>query len=779
MTEISKQWRDPEPVSVDDALREFVGGHPLVVETLVRRGITDVESAKAFLNPGDYTPASPYDLPDMRLAVERVEEAIAKRQMILIWGDFDVDGQTSSALLVSGLEGLSATVSHYIPHRDREGHGVSTSKLEELLDDNPIRLIITCDTGIADHEAVDYANSRGVDVVITDHHQLPDELPNAYAKVNPQRLSSDHPLHTLPGVGVAYKLIEALYDKANRHDELRQFLDLVALGIVADVAPQVGDARYLLQRGLDVLRHTERLGLQELYQLAEVIPSEINAETIGFTIAPRLNALGRLDDANKAVEFLTTTDLTRAHILANMLQGLNIERKHESDSVYKAAVQQVENDPTHLKFEVLILSHPEWLGGVIGIVANRLVEQFNRPVILFREEDGIARGSARSIEGVDITSAITQNDEHLIKYGGHTAAAGMSLPINKIPDFRRGLSLTVKRMRQESSELGIQPTIAIDGMVALKDITLELVDDLERLAPFGAGNPALTLATPHVIVKSKRTIGRAKEHLRLTVEDDTGAMQDVLWWRASEDDVPRGYFDMAFTVSTTTFRGERQLQVTWVDARPTDEPITEFAHRTDIEIIDYRQADDPYMTLTQLTDRYPDAVVWHEGMEALNLGEVNVYARHELEPAPVLIIWTAPPHAESLQYALKMVNPETIVFIGIDPKADSVNGFLQRLAGIIKHALKARGGTVTWTQLAGLTAQNISTVRLGLDWMIMRGNIIITAEDGDSLTLAEGGIAQSIDKAKSTAQVATALQEASAYRAYFQKADTMTLVEVE
>lgn len=779
MTDTVKQWREPESIQVNDELREFVGGHPLVTETLVRRGITNIESAKAFLNPDDYTPASSYDLPDMRLAVERVEEAIAKRQTILIWGDFDVDGQTSSALLVSALEGLGATVLHYIPHRDREGHGVSTSKLEELLDDNPIRLMITCDTGIADHEAVDYANSRGVDVVITDHHQLPPELPNAYAKVNPQRLPDGHPLHTLPGVGVAYKLIEALYGKANRHDELTQFLDLVALGIVADVAPQVGDARYLLQRGLDELRHTQRLGLQELYQLAEIIPSEINAETIGFTIAPRLNALGRLDDANKAVEFLTTDNLTRAHILANMLQGLNIERKHESDSVYKAALQQVENDPTLLNFEVLILSHPQWLGGVIGIVANRLVEEFNRPVILFREEDGIARGSARSIEGVDITSAITQNDEHLIKYGGHTAAAGMSLPINKIPDFRRGLSLTVKRMRQESTALGTHPTIAIDGMIALKDITLDLIDDLERLAPFGAGNPALILATPHVIVKSKRTIGRAKEHLRLTVEDDAGAMQDVLWWRASEEDVPRGYFDMAFTVSTTTFRGERQLQVTWVDSRPVDEPIAEFSHRTDVEIIDQRHVKDPYVMLTQLLDTYPDAVVWHEGAESSSLNDVTICTRYDLKPSPVLIIWTAPPDADTLKYALQIVNPETIVFIGVDPKADSLNGFLQRLAGIIKHILKARAGTVTLIQLAGLTAQNISTVRLGLDWMIKRGNITITSEDGDSLTITEGGTAQNTDKAKSTAQVATALQEASAYRAYFRKADTATLVQVD
>jgi len=428
-----------------------------------------------------------------------------------------------------------------------------------------------------------------------------------------------------------------------------------------------------------------------------------------------------------------------------------------------------------LNHAVLILSHPSWLGGVIGIVANRLVEEFDRPTILFTEDDGIARGSARSIEGVDITAAIVENDEHLIKYGGHKAAAGMSLPADKIPEFRRALSLSVKRMREESDVAGAVPTLVIDGLVDLQDLTLGFIDDLGRLAPFGAGNPSLILATERVTVKTKRGIGRTGKHLRLTVEDDKGALQDVLWWNANEDDIPVGRFDMAYTVSTSTFRGERQLQVVWSDARPVDEPITDFAHRTNVEIIDYRAMSNQATLMDVMAD-YPSAMLWHEGVDA-NDGAGRL--RHELTPSAVLVIWTLPPDADSVQYALKAVNPETVILFGVDPTADSIQGFLKRFGGIIKHALNAHAGIVTWTQLAGLTAHSVATMRIALNWMITRGHVTIVAEDGDSLTLADGGTANDDDKAKTTAQLAIAIQEASSYRAYFKRADKATLIQTK
>ena len=284
-------------------------------------------------------------------------------------------------------------------------------------------------------------------MVITDHHELPERLPDAVAVVDPRRLPEDHPLHHLPGVGVAYKLAEALYAQAGRSEDAEPLLDLVALGIVADVATQVGDTRYLLQRGLEVLRRTERLGLRELMATAGLDPAGLSEEHIGFILGPRLNAVGRLADARAGVELLTTTDLSRARILANHLETLNAKRRLQTSQVYEAAVSQIQRDPMLLQDAALVLSHPTWPAGIIGIVASRLVEEYGRPVVLLSTPpDGTARGSARSVDGCNITEAIASQSELLTSYGGHPMAAGLALAPENIPAFRRGLARAVAAM---------------------------------------------------------------------------------------------------------------------------------------------------------------------------------------------------------------------------------------------------------------------------------------------------------------------------------------------
>jgi single-stranded-DNA-specific exonuclease len=484
-------WLDPQPASVPAELQAAAGGHPLVAQILARRGFTSAEAARAFLDPNLVTPASPFELPDMEAAVTRIEEAIARDETIAVWGDFDVDGQTATTLLVAILRDLGARVGYHIPVRASEGHGVNLPSLQRLIDQG-VGVVVTCDTGVAAHEAVVYARSRGVDVVITDHHDLPGDLPAAAAVVNPKRLAGDHPLATLPGVGVAYKLSEALHQSAGLGNP-EEHLDLVALGIVADLALQVADARYLLQRGLPVLRQTRRPGLQAMMALADVNPAWLTEEHIGFELAPRLNALGRLGDANLAVEFLTTEDVGRARLIATQLEGLNNERKRQTDQVFQGVLARLEREPALLEQAALVVEHPAWPAGIIGIVASRLVERFNRPVVLLATPPGeLARGSARSVEGCNITAAIAQSQDLLAGYGGHPMAAGLSLDPERIPLFRRRLSRAVQGML---GEVAREPTLAIDGALALEELTLELVADLERLAPFGPGNPGLVLAS--------------------------------------------------------------------------------------------------------------------------------------------------------------------------------------------------------------------------------------------------------------------------------------------
>jgi single-stranded-DNA-specific exonuclease len=412
--------------------------HPLVWQACQRKGFSTLDALAGWLDPAHYQPASPLELPDLARATERIQQAVQRAEEVAVWGDFDVDGQTSTALLVSALRQLGLRVSSYIPNRMTEGHGVHVATLIPLIEQG-IRLLITCDTGVDAHEAVEVARQHGVEVIITDHHKLPDALPDALAVVNPRRLPLDHPLRDLPGVGVAYKLAEALLPDAS------VYLDLVALGIVADVALLRGDTRYLLQQGLKVLHVTQRKGLLAMMEYAKISQETLDETTIAFQLAPRLNALGRLADANSSTEMLTTDDLATARRLANQLEGLNLERRRLSDEVWESVQVLLVQNAGWLRHAALVLDHPKWHTGVLGIVANRCVEHYHKPTVLLSSgADGIARGSARSIEGADITDAIAMTESLLLGYGGHTMAAGVSLQVEKINAFRHALSEQVR-----------------------------------------------------------------------------------------------------------------------------------------------------------------------------------------------------------------------------------------------------------------------------------------------------------------------------------------------
>jgi single-stranded-DNA-specific exonuclease len=766
-----KHWIDPKPVAVPEALTAQVGGHPVVAQTLARRGITAPADVRRFLDPAAYTPASPYDLPDMDRAVERVQAAIQRGEQILVWGDFDVDGQTATALLVATLRDLNADVTYYIPHRQTEGHGVHIQSLGTHLDAGA-KLVVTCDTGVSAHSAVDYAQGRGVDVVVTDHHQLPLELPSAYAVVNSRRLDPDHPARPLPGVGVAYLLAHALYTAAGQAERAADLLDLVALGIVADVVEQTGDARYLLQRGLHTLRHTERAGLQALYTVADLDAAKIDEETIGFMLAPRLNAVGRLADANASVEFLTTSDPVRAATLAQTMNALNIDRKTQTESIYAGAVDLVETQPELLRHPALVVSKADWHGGIVGIVANRLVEAYVRPVVMLIEEaDGTAHGSARSVPGCDIAEAIRRVDAAhpgmITHFGGHTMAAGLGLTAGRVADFRRALGREVGDMLGTTDTT---PTLTLDAYLSLADLTLDLVHDVRRLAPFGLGNRPLTFATRKVTLKTQRQIGRTKEHLRLTVEDEAGTTQDVLWWRAEPERLPAGRFDLAYTLGINEFQDTVSVQVVLEDLRPVDEDPLTFDQRATVEIVDHRALHQD-SARSRLAD-YPDALVWNEGPALDGLSSVR---RQDLKPAETLVIWTIPPGPDEIHHALTTVNPARVVLFGLRPGTDSLNGFLKQLSGLLHYALNHYAGEASLIRLAGALGHRAQTVRAGLRWMVARGHITML-QDGDPVRFQRGG-AKAPDQINPTNRdLMAAMQETAAFRAHYLKAEPATII---
>jgi single-stranded-DNA-specific exonuclease len=758
------RWIDPTPI-VSPTPLDSLNLPTLVAQTLIRRGISDPAAARVFLHP-DKLPSTFF--PEIEKAVEIINLAIRRSETVCVWGDFDVDGQTSTALLVQTLRLLGTKVVYYIPVRGKESHGVHIESLKPILD-NGAKLILTCDTGITAFEAVDYANSRGVDVVITDHHELDETLPNAKAIINPKLLPKGHLLENLAGVGVAYKLAEALLNSEfqNQNSEL---LDLVALGLIADVALLKGETRSLAQKGIRVLRETKRLGLKVMAELSGTSLETLTEETIGFTFAPRLNALGRLGDANPVVELLLTQDPARARILAAQIEGLNAQRRMLTSQVYEAAEAQLRANPSLLTEPAIVLSHPNWPGGVVGIVANKLVERYHKPAILLNEsEDGILRGSARSIEGLHITDAIATQRELLRGFGGHPMAAGMSLLKDDLISFRKGLGKAIEKQLGEI--VFEEPALQLDAWLGLNEINLELAESLEMLAPFGAGNAPLTLATRGVTLKSAATLGKTKEHLRLHVEDESGNVQSILWWGGAGEELPptEGKFDIAYSLRANSFRGQKQVTLQFEEFRVVEEKPVEIK-KQEIEIKDMR-------TKTFNVER--STLVWAEGTE-----KSKGMSRFELHPAEEFVIYTTPPSPAELRKALEIVKPKMVYVFAVPPVEDPSTGFragvedfLNRLTGLCKYTLNNYGGKTQVTKLAAAMAARESAVEIGLQWLVAGGHLSAIVDENEiTLSTEKAVVNQYLQKELYTA-LKGVLNETAAYRKYFSSADLKTLIQ--
>jgi single-stranded-DNA-specific exonuclease len=764
------RWIDPPQVEIPASFAEL-NLPPLIAQTLVRRGFNTPQTARAFLHP-ETQPSVPF--PGIEPAVERIGDAIRNKETVCVWGDFDVDGQTSTTLLVQTLQALGGDVVYYIPIRGRESHGVHTETLKPILD-NGARLIVTCDTGITAHDAVDYANSRGVDVVITDHHDLGPTLPNAKAIVNPKRLPEGHTLAHLAGVGVAYKLAEALLlsqnSKAEGYMSSTALLDLVALGLIADVALLKGETRSLVQRGLQVLRNTGRIGLRTMAELSGTSLESLTEESIGFTFAPRLNALGRLGDANPAVDLLLSHDPVRARVIATQIEGLNAQRRLLTNQVYEAAETQLRENPDRLSEPAIVLVNENWPGGVIGIVANKLVERYRKPAILLNQsEDGILRGSARSVEGLHITEAIGTQKELLLGFGGHPMAAGLALEAWKLPEFRKGLGRAIEE--QLGRVVRQEPALQIDAWLKLDEIDLSFAEALEALAPFGPGNPSLVFATHRVSLRSVATIGKNREHLRLAVEDENGNVQSILWWGGAGSTLPEegSKFDIAYSMRASTFRGDKQVTLQFEDFQIVEEVPPEL-RKYRPEITDFRaESDSKLMALSG----HPALQIWAEGTD-----RTRGKNRLELQPAEELAIYTAPPSPAELRSVLETVRPKKVYLFGISPEAEKPDAFLARMAGLAKYVMNQKGGKVTVAELAAATAQREGAIRLGLEWLAAGGHVSIQRDDETVLVSKGNGQSNPYLQRELYTAVKGILAETAAYREHFRQAEAEHLIEWE
>jgi single-stranded-DNA-specific exonuclease len=764
-----RSWKEPREISIPEEFVNTIGGNSLVSQVLISRGIRDIQAAKGFLNANEYHPSPAREIPGVDQAVDLILKAVSENKRIGIWGDFDVDGQTSTTILVSSLRELGGNVIYHIPIRAEESHGIHLPALEKFLRLG-VDLIVTCDTGISSQDAIDYAKIQQVPVIITDHHDLPESLPKAAAILNPKMLPSEHPLSTLPGAAVAYKLTEELWHAKGMLDKASQNLDLVALGIVADIALLRADTRYLLQLGLEGLRHTTRPGLQAMMKITELNQSNITEEHIGFILAPRMNAIGRLEDANSMVELLTTKDEGKASVLALELERMNAQRKLLTDQVYQAAQSQILTIPSLLDFPVLVLSHTSWPAGVIGLVASKLVEQYNRPVILIAAPTGeVARGSARSIEGINITAAISANKSMLKGFGGHPMAAGLAIEPDRIREFQQAISRTIQEMGVSVQK---EKQLQIDGYLTLPELSLDLVEDLERLAPFGAGNPPLILATRNLKLTGYAAVGRSGEHLQITIEDELGHEMPSIWWQGAGFPLPEARFDLAYTVRASTYRGQRDIQIEWIDYRINEAEAILEEQKRPIEVIDMRGQDDPIIILKKLQEA-EELLVWGEAEAKL---QIDCLDRLSLFPGKNLVIWTIPPGPDEIRVALEKTKPRKIYLFAINPGMDDPTSFLSRLIGLLKNRLRNYGGITTVSGLAAATAQHPSTVLAGLDWLEEQGYVHVSLLKGDELRFIIGNKAHKSTSRVTSTRLNSILAETSAYRRYYLSADKERLI---
>ena len=545
---------------VEDAdftkIAKKAGLGPEAARLLFSRGIKDEDSLSRFLAPSLDDLHDPYLLHDMDKAVNRIRRAIEQGEFILVYGDYDADGMTSASILKETLEQLGAECLVYLPNRFTDGYGPNASVYKYFIEQQGISLIVTVDNGVAGHEAIDLAQSMGVDVIVTDHHSMPEVLPDAYAIVHPEHPEADYPFKQLAGCGVAFKLACALLEEVQV-----ELLDLVAIGTIADMVSLTDENRIMVQYGLEVLRNTQRIGLQELFEIAGISSSDITEETVGFQLAPRLNALGRLADPNPAIDLLTGFDDEEVHEIALMIQEKNEERKEIVQAIYEEAKSLV--DPNK---SVQVLAKEGWNPGVLGIVAGRLLEELGQTVIVLNIEDGRAKGSARSIEAVNIFEALDPHRSIFLAFGGHAGAAGMTLEVEQLDALSEILETYVK-------DKGIaakgKSRLYLDEELDLESLSLDTVKSFEKLAPFGMDNQKPVFYIRDFQVENARSMGAGDSHLKLKVSKGTANFEVVAFGQGAKatEFAQTKQLELAVTLSVNQWNGQTTLQLMMVDAR--------------------------------------------------------------------------------------------------------------------------------------------------------------------------------------------------------------------
>ena len=565
------RWKIKQPSEDHVAsLKKEFNTSEIIAKVLANRGIESLKSSHNFFNPSNDQLHDPFMMKNMDIAVDRISKNIQNQKPILIFGDYDVDGTTGASLLYLGLKDLNAIVEYYIPHREKEGYGLSSGGID-YAQSVGADLLITCDCGINAFQPVDYANEHGVDIIITDHHIPDKKLPNAYAVLNPKQKGCEYPFKGLCGCGVAFKLISALSEKSGIGQNVGlNYLDLVALATSADMVPILDKNRVLVHGGLDQLEESKSPGIHQLLVQTGLVGESLNVGKLVFGLAPKINAAGRMGDANRTVELLTTSDKTRAEELASILVRENKRRQLIQEDIVNDAIRLVHSQVDLENNKVVIIGAKGWHPGVVGIVASRIKDEFSRPAIVIAfDKEGIGKGSARSIPNLDLYEALSYAAKFLEGYGGHPMAAGLTVREDKFENFK---SLFLRNVNKILTNDDLIPAISIDSEMALTDINSRFMRFLEKLGPFGPGNMCPKFVSRNLSISGQPRLMGNGEHIRFIVSQN-GRNYPAVGFKLSShyEDLIRGVpVDIAYVVEVNQWQGQSNIQLNVRDIQLSD-----------------------------------------------------------------------------------------------------------------------------------------------------------------------------------------------------------------
>lgn len=695
----------------------------LIARLLHSRGVTTDEEIYEFLHPLEMKIIHPKAFCDMEKVVERLSLAIDNGEKIVIHGDFDADGITSTSLLYRTFKYLGADVNYFIPDREKEGHGFDTKALVKIMTQVKPKVIISCDCGISDVDAVNFLNSFKIDVIITDHHEAPEVLPKAYGIINPkapnaldENLTAKQieSLTSLAGVGVAFKTAHALLEKYNKLEFIPEILPYVAVGTVADLVPLIGENRYLVTKGLELISAGKHYGITRLLESAGY-KGQITSEQIAFGIAPRINASGRLDTVDEALKVLISDNKQEIEMAIQSLNEFNKIRQELCQNIFAEADEMVKKEGN--RNPAIVLFNKEWHIGIIGIVASMLVEKYYKPTFLmtYSEETKQYRCSARSVEGINLYDTISINSELLDGFGGHAMAAGLAFSEEK-SSFEQVKSALCKTVKEMSQGKDLKPFLNIDLELTPDDITLDLIDDISQLEPFGASNPSPIFAIKDLKIKEKRLMGENKNHLRLTCQAGNTEFNCIRWKDGDISLVKGDTLDIAFHPQKNEYNGVTSVQLIIDDIHSEylkEEELPKqklFDHRKKTDILP--QVNDYVKSSKQNILVFAESKPVLDKLKPFDALYARTITRDNLRPCDALMLFDYPADKETFDKILNQTTPLAIHFMNYDLKFMDEEEFLKTVCKMLKFACHNNNGKVELKRCASFLGKSYKVFEL-------------------------------------------------------------------